>query len=182
MFGGCCLHLQLRIPLTLTLHPITAHAFSTSPVCSSFAKATVTTVVRKRDRHAGWRTQRSSTALSSLHSPRWPIHTGVQLSTQLLCTTCLMSVLWGPELNAHNMSSSVYLTLPVSTGASKVLNMNKNITFFNAIEQNIGCREDCLWQKLRVCHFCRSKRNISKSTTKTVTRMEKISLLLFSSI
>lgn len=135
----CCLHLHRHIPLTLTLHPIAAHAFCTSPLCSSFAKAAVATVVRgmtdtRGEEHSGHpfapvTSMTDTHRRAALRPPR------------------LTSLLWGPELNARNMSSSVYLTLPVSAGASNVLNMNKNISFFNATEQNIGCREDCLWQK-----------------------------------
>ena len=53
-FGGYFMHLCLHIPLPLTVHPITAHAFCSLPLCSSFAKATVTMVVRGlKDKQAG---------------------------------------------------------------------------------------------------------------------------------
>lgn len=111
-----CLEAALCSSISLSLDP--SHSHHSSCILSIvllplICKGYRLDVGQWRYRHAGWRTQRSPAALSALLSPWWPIHTGLQLSTPLLCATIMLSVMWGSELNADNMSSSVYLTLPV---------------------------------------------------------------------
>lgn len=106
----------------------------------------------RRDSHAGWRTQRSPAALSALQSSRWLIHTGLQLSDPLLWAASLMSAPWGSELNAHYMSSSVYLTLSVKVQAVPKIFIKSALLCCHKTGLRLHRGEDRNY-------FCRSKTN-----------------------
>lgn len=92
---------------------IAAHAFCPSSPCFSFAKATVSTLVKgPTDRQDE---EHSSHPLLSLHSiPIVDWCTLIQNSPPLdSAPPSLLPVMWRSEFNVGNMSSSVYLTLLV---------------------------------------------------------------------
>lgn len=84
LFSGCCM---LILSVSASHAPTTVHTFCPSSPCSLFAKVTVSTLVWGLGDCQPWRTQRSSTALSALHSPWWLIYTSLQLPMSLLFTT-----------------------------------------------------------------------------------------------
>lgn len=91
LFGGCFVLLHLCIPLLLTLPSQLMHFVHRLP-------APHLQRLRSRRwsealRHARWRAQRSSAALSALQSPWWLT---VESSPPLYCAPpSLLSVMWG---------------------------------------------------------------------------------------
>lgn len=64
---GLVLHLHLHIPRPLIFLAVTAHAFCSSPLCSSFGKATVATAVWCMTDNRGWGGAQQSFAALFLH-------------------------------------------------------------------------------------------------------------------
>lgn len=171
--GGFVL-LHLCIPLLLTLPSQLMHFVHRLP-------APHLQRLRSRRWSEAWQTCRvENTAVT-----RCPLCAPVTLMTDthwsppLYCAPpSLLSALWGSELNADNMSSSVHLTLPVKVLAMSSILM-QSIPFIMPYKKTLGAGKTRLWQKLSVRHFCRSKRNISANVPKKTATQRKDKLLFY---
>lgn len=137
LFSGCC---TLILSDSTSSAPTTVHAFCPLSPCSSFAKVTVSTLVWGLGDWQPWRTQRSSTALSALHSPWWLIYTSLQLPIPLLFTklfaVCVVGgQSWLLRIRAHQYTHHL-LSL------YNVLNINTICSLRNDKQQCTNCRED----------------------------------------
>lgn len=105
LFGGCSTS-YTPIPVHLFFRPV-------SP-CSSFANATVSALLAGlADGQDGEHGGHPLPSLRSSHPDDWYI----QVHPTASALPSPLSPMWGSELNSGNMSSSVYLTLPVMAPA-----------------------------------------------------------------
>lgn len=128
------------------------HAFCPLSPCSLFAKVTVPPLVWGLRGRQGWRTQRSSTALSALHSPWWLIYTSLHLPVPPLFTmhSAVCDVggqSWMLRIWAHQYTRHLLFFC-------NVLNINTTCSLRNDKEQYPSCRDGDS-QRARVGYFCR---------------------------
>lgn len=128
LFWGCW---TLTRSVSTSHAPTTVHAFCPSSRCSLFAKVTVSMLAWGLGDWQPWRTQRSSTALSALHSPWWLICTDMLPMPLLVTTLFAVCVVggqsWLLRIWAHQYTH--HLLSPCN-----VLNINTTCSLRNDIQ------------------------------------------------